>query len=89
MSDVVRWSVTVSRDTDAAVRALLAARGRRRHGLSRFVQEAVNREITRCISSDVRSRNAGRDGDELARLIDDELRAARERFWPARDAKQS
>lgn len=89
MSDLVRWSVTVSRDTDVAVRALLAARGRRIGGLSRFVEEAVNREIMRCTMSDIRSRNAGYDAGELAHLIGDELRATRGRSWPTRDSKSS
>ncbi len=87
MSDLVRWSVMVSRDTDLAIRAVLAVRGRRRLGLSRFVEEAVNREIMRCTLGDVRSRNAGRDAAGLERLIDDELRATREQSRPAHDAK--
>ena len=66
MSDLVRWSVAVSRDTDLAVRAVLGVRGRRRRGLSRFVEEAVNREIMRCTMSDVRSGSASRDAGELA-----------------------
>lgn len=87
MGEVVRWSVVVSHDTDVALRALLATRGRRRGDLSRFVEEAVNREIIRYTLNDVRSRNSGLDANETARLIDDELCATRELFWPARGAK--
>jgi hypothetical protein len=87
MSEAARWNLVVSRNTDVALRALLATRGRRRGDLSRFVEEAVNREIIRYTMSDVRSRNAGLDANEMARLIDNELCDTRELFWPARGAK--
>lgn len=80
MSEVVRWNLNVSRGTDIALRTLLAARVRRKGDLSRFVEEAVNRDILRCTLNDVRSRNAGLDAVEIARLIDDELGDARKVF---------
>ena len=88
MNDVVRWNVSVSRDTDVALRALLARRGHRRSGnLSQFVEDAVNREIMRHTLNDVRSRNAGLDAKGIVRLVEDELCAVRELFWPAHGAK--
>lgn len=81
MGELARWSLKVSRDTDVALRTLLATRGGRKGDLSRFVEEAVNREVLRQTVSDIRARNAGLDEDEVARLIDEERGAAGAAFW--------
>ena len=73
MSELARWSLTVSRDTDLALRTLLATRGGRKGDLSRFVEEAVSREVLRQTASDVRARNIDLDETEVLRLIDEEL----------------
>ena len=44
MGELARWNLKVSRETDLALRTLLATRGGRKGDLSRFVEEAVNRE---------------------------------------------
>ena len=36
-----RWTVTVSKDTDIAVRSLLAQRGLKKGDLSKFIEDAV------------------------------------------------
>lgn len=43
MSDdnTTRWTVTVSKDTDIAVRSLLAQRGLKKGDLSKFIEDAV------------------------------------------------
>jgi hypothetical protein len=81
MDELARWSLKVSRDTDVALRTLLATRGGRKGDLSRFVEEAVNREVLRQTVSDIRARNADLDEDEVARLIDEERGTARAAFW--------
>ena len=81
MGELARWSLKVSRDTDVALRTLLATRGGRKGDLSRFVEEAVNREVLRQTVSDIRSRNADLDEDEVAGLIDEELGATRAACW--------
>lgn len=81
MGELARWSLKVSRDTDVALRTLLATRGGRKGDLSRFVEEAVNREVLRQTVSDIRSRNAGMDENEVARLVHEELGATRATFW--------
>jgi len=40
MNEQTRWSLKISRDTDIALRTLLAARGGRKGDLSRFVERA-------------------------------------------------
>ena len=77
MGDLARWSLKVSRDTDVALRTLLATRGGRKGDLSRFVEQAVNREVLRATVSDIRSRNSEADEAEVARLIEEELGAVR------------
>ncbi len=80
MGELVRWTLKVSRDTDVALRTLLATRGGRQGDMSRFVEEAVNREVLRQTASEIRSRNA-RFGDEVGERIYEELGAMRALFW--------
>lgn len=73
MNDRTRWSLKVSRETDIALRTLLATRGGRKGDLSRFVEQAVNREVLRETVRDIHDRNAGADPAEIERLIEEEL----------------
>jgi len=77
MGELARWSLKVSRETDVALRLLLANRGGRKGDLSRFVEEAVNREVLRETMRDVQARNADTDPAEIERLIDEEMGALR------------
>ena len=58
MDDNVRWTLTVSRETDEGLRSLLSKEGRRRGALSRFVEQAVRKELFVRNLARVRSRNA-------------------------------
>src|SRR3546814_20660527 len=64
MNDLARWSLKVSRETDIALRTLLATRGGRKGDLSRFVEDAVHRAVIREPVRDVRERNADADAGE-------------------------
>lgn len=81
MGEQARWSLKVSRDTDIALRTLLATRGGRKGDLSRFVEEAVNREVLRETVRDIQARNVGLDAGELERLIEEEVGDVRTSFW--------
>ncbi len=81
MGKLARWSLKVSRETDIALRTLLATRGGKKGDMSRFVEDAVNREVLRETVRDIQARNEGADPDELERLIDEEVGAARQSFW--------
>ena len=81
MGELARWSLKVSRETDIALRTLIASRGGKKGDLSRFVEEAVNREVLREIVRDIQARNADADPVELERLIDEEVKAVRKTFW--------
>lgn len=45
MNKRVRWTVRVSRETDASVRSFLARRGLAKGALANFVEEAVHWRI--------------------------------------------
>ncbi|MFA5963498.1 MAG: ribbon-helix-helix domain-containing protein [Sphingomonas sp.] len=81
MSDLARWSLKVSRDTDIALRTLLATRGGRKGDLSRFVEEAVNREVMRETIKEIQARNHDLGADEVERLIEEEVGEVRKAFW--------
>jgi len=76
----VRWSVRVSKETDASLRSLLGAEVNRKGALSKFVEDAVRWRVFQSTVRDIKSRNAGMDPDELQRVVDDafeEVRAER------------
>ena len=81
MAEPARWSLKVSRETDIALRTLLATRGGRKGDLSRFVEEAVNREVLRETMRDIQARNIAASEDEIRQLVDDELGEMRRSFW--------
>src|SRR3546814_1992078 len=70
MNDLAHWSLKVSRETDIALRTLLATRGGRKGDLSRFVEDAVNRAVLRETVRDVRERNADADAGEIERIVE-------------------
>ena len=79
MSDATttRWTVSVSRDTDIAVRSFLAQRGMKKGDLSKFIEEAVRWRVFDQTLTDVRSKFADVPTEELEALIDDAVAAAR------------
>ena len=74
---MTRWNLSISEETDRAVRTFLARNGGKKGDLSRFVDEAVRRRVFDLTVSQVKERNAGSDQRELLGLIDDEVSAAR------------
>lgn len=68
-----RWNLSVSRETDSALRAWLADKGAKRGDLSRFVEDAVNRQVLREMTNVIHARNADLDPDEAEQLIENEL----------------
>lgn len=44
---IIRWTLSVSRETDIALRTWLAGNGLRKGDLSRFVEEAVRERLAR------------------------------------------
>ena len=78
--DTARWNLVVSRETDAALRRVLAAEGRARKGeLSRFVEDAVRARILEAEAAAAKRANAGRTEAEVAAAVDEALGWARGR----------
>ena len=74
---MTRWNLSISEETDRAVRTFLARNGGKKGDLSRFVDEAVRRRVFDLTVSQVKERNAGSDQREILGLIYDEVSAAR------------
>ncbi len=72
-----RWTVSVSRKTDIAVRTYLAAHGMKKGDLSKFIEEAVKWRVLDQTLAEARGKFADLSVDALDRLIEDAVGAAR------------
>lgn len=77
-----RWTVSVSRETDIAVRSFLAQRGLKKGDLSKFIEEAVRWRVLDQTIADARGRLADLPADALQDLIDEAVDAACEPSRP-------
>ena len=84
MSDLTRWTVKVTRETDIAVRSYLAEHGGKKGDLSKFIERAVQKEVLRATIRDIQQRNAHIPGEELQAIIDEEGAIVRKEFWKDR-----
>jgi hypothetical protein len=84
MTDLTRWTVKVSKETDVAVRSYLAEHGAKKGDLSKFIERAVMKEVLRATVRDIQERNADLPGDEVQALIDEASAAVRAEFWQDR-----
>ena len=83
-SGTVRWTLTVSKETDIALRTFLAQRGLKKGDLSRFVEDAVRWQVFQRTVQDARARNVGVPAKEINAAVEDALAAVRaERFRAA------
>ncbi|MDE0510657.1 MAG: hypothetical protein OXI88_02580 [Gammaproteobacteria bacterium] len=74
---MVRWNITIPEETDRTVRAFLARNGGKKGDLSRFVNEAVRRQVFDLTVQQVKGGNAGHDQQQILELVDDEVGAVR------------
>ena len=74
---MTRWHLSISEQTDRAVRSFLARTGGKKGDLSRFVDEAVRRRVLDLTVRQIKDRNAGQDQQASLDLIDEEMDAAR------------
>jgi hypothetical protein len=86
MEDIVRWNITVSKDTDLALRTFLGARGMKKGDLSNFIEDAVRAQVFHQTVQQIKSRNAHSDPEELQAVID---RAVKEVRTAKRSRKSS
>jgi hypothetical protein len=82
--NVTRWTVSVSKDTDMALRCFLAQRGMKKGDMSKFIEEAVKWQVFRQTLEEVRQGIADIPDAELEAMINeatDSIRAElREEF---------
>ena len=80
MSDpgtTTRWTVSVSKETDIAVRSHLAQRGLKKGDLSKFIEEAGKRRVFDQTLEEVRSKFDDLSPEEVEALVDEAVTAAR------------
>ncbi len=66
-----RWTVTVSKETDVALRTFLARRGLKKGDLSLFVEEAIKWRMIDQTINEARASFAGLPEEELQALVDE------------------
>jgi hypothetical protein len=81
MEATVRWNLKVSRETDIALRTHLAQAGLRKGDLSKFVEDAVQKEVFARTVVAVKQRNAGVPAAQIEASIEDALAAVRLEKW--------
>ena len=74
---MTRWNLSISEQTDRAVRSFLARTDGKKGDLSRFVDEAVRRRVLDLTVRQIKDRNAGQDQQAILDLINEEVDAAR------------
>ncbi len=75
---MTRWTVSVSKDTDIAVRSFLAQRGLKKGDLSKFIEEAVKWRVLDQTMTEARRKFADLSPDDLQALLDEAATAARQ-----------
>jgi len=70
----VRWNVSVSSETDQALRVLLASRGQGRKGdLSRFIEDAVRERVFKETAQAVKEQNREATPEEVESAVAEAL----------------
>lgn len=74
---MTRWTLSIPDETDRTVRTYLARTGLKKGDLSKFVDEAVRRQVFALVVNEIKRRNAGANPDELAALIEEAVERTR------------
>jgi hypothetical protein len=72
-----RWTVTVSKETDIAVRSFLAQRGLKKGDLSKFIEEAVRWRVFDQTTAEAHAAFADLAPEAIQELIDEAVAAVR------------
>ena len=76
--DITRWTVSVSKQTDIAVRSHLAQRGMKKGDLPRFIEEAVRWRVLEQSVAEARHGFADLSPEEVEVLADEAVAATRQ-----------
>jgi hypothetical protein len=74
---MVRWTITVSKETDLALRSFLGSQGMKKGDISKFVETAVKWRMFDKTLAEVRSKFADIPPDELRAIIDEAVAGVR------------
>lgn len=77
MSEAVRWTIKVSKETDLSLRSFLGSQGMKKGDLSRFVEEAVRWRVLDQTVQGIKERNRDLSPEELEAAIEDAVREVR------------
>jgi hypothetical protein len=77
MADSVRWTLSVSKETDVTLRTFLAQSGLKKGDLSKFVEDAVQWRLMKLNIDAARARNAHLRPDEIEAAVDQALKEVR------------
>jgi len=77
MTDFVRWTIKVSKETDLSLRSYLGTQGMKKGDLSKFVEEAVRWRVLDQLVQSIKDRNSDVPPEELEAQIDEAERAVR------------
>jgi hypothetical protein len=78
MSDnTTRWTVSVSKETDIAVRSFLAQRGMKKGDLSKFIEEAVKWRVLEQAAAEARAQFQDMDNAAIEDLVAEAVTATR------------
>lgn len=75
--ETIRWTVSVSRDTDISVRRFLTQRGMKKGDLSKFIEDAVKWRVLDQTMAEARGKFADLPAEELDSLINEAVSATR------------
>lgn len=81
MNDPVRWTIKVSKDTDISLRSYLTQQGLKKGDLSKFIEQAVQKEVFSRTVAAVEMRHADTALHDIDATIDDALREVRAEMW--------
>ncbi len=74
---MTRWTLVVSDETNARLRAFLGSRGAKKGDLSRYVEQAVNRSLLEDTVERVQERNLRYDPDTMMSDVEEAVREVR------------
>jgi hypothetical protein len=77
-NDTIRWTVSVSKDTDITVRSFLAQRGMKKGDLSKFIEDAVKWRVLEQTMAEARGKFSDLTPDALDALVDEAVTATRQ-----------
>ena len=77
MPKTVRWSITISEETDLAVRKYLSRRGSEKSSISKFVEHSVRWRVLDRTVAETKAENLTVPPEEIENAIDEAVRHVR------------